>query len=114
MGGGIPSVANLPDVINYNTVNAGVSTTITVTQKPRLLIYLRARVSNTNGHFAAIFYNIKDSKKYFVNYDASGFHEPKLADYTLPTDQLTSVSASSVVVKNDASYQIRQYVLIWY
>ena len=99
-----------PDVTWEGNLASNGSKTITVTQKPRLVIASTSRYGDSNGYFAFRVNDVANDKNCNAYYGSSGYVE------NLNVSGLTSITVSdtSVVYNSNRSYTTRNAVFIWY
>ena len=99
-----------PDVTWEGNLSSNGSKTITVTQKPRLVIASTSRYGDSNGYFAFRVNDVANDKNCNAYYGSSGYVE------NLNVSGLTSITVSdtSVVYASNRSYTTRNAVFIWY
>ena len=99
-----------PDV-SWTSANMSINSTrtITVTQKPKYIQMLFINLNVSSG-FSGIF-DVKNNKTFRSGYYYSTIHNEAWSNYT---DYITSVSASSVTVKNGYGNNCAVVVNIYY
>lgn len=102
----------VPDIISSANISASSSRTITVTQKPKYIVYFLDRYTYTDGRGALIAYDVTNNCFSVSNYTADGYSSGK--NYSGLPESLTSVTSSSVVLKNAYAQAIRTHVFIYY
>ena len=110
-GGNQINLAN-PDLISQATMASGATRSITVTKKPRYVILLTNRQSDTTGRGQSFCYDADNDQYAYAAYTSDGYLNSKQTA-GMPT-LITSVSSSSVTLKNTNAASIRSSCMIYY
>lgn len=101
-----------PDKVYQADMSSTQASSISVTQKPRYIIYTLARYGNNSGQFfTAMIDTSNTSTIYRMTYTASGGYAYGTDTYST---YIQNVSSSTVTVKNPWSYTVRGTVAIYY
>jgi hypothetical protein len=117
MGGAGHLVSSLPinllapDKYWQGNISGSGSQSITVTQKPRYVIFTIAQYGANNGYSGTFIFDAQNITGIYYRYQSSGYTNGSLDD---ASGWLTSVTASSITVKNNMSSTVRGTVIIYY
>lgn len=100
-----------PDKYWQGNISGSGSQTITVTQKPRYVIFMIAQYGATNGYSGIFIFDAQNITGIYYRYQSSGYTN---GDFDDASGWLTSVTASSITVKNNMSSTVRAAVIIYY
>ena len=103
-----PSLA--PDAFYAGTLAYGGTATLTVTQKPKYIVYALANTA-TAGDFLTGIINVEEGTAYRYGYWTSAFRNEAWSNYST---YVTSITDSSVVIKNNYGAQARIEVAVFY
>lgn len=110
-GGSIPSFGSEPDVVfyNFNAPSSG-SKSITVTQKPRYIVYTQVRKASNYTYFTGII-DVENNQAWRVGYADADLN----GSWTSWVNTFTTVSSSAVVLDYSvANYSKAVAVQIFY
>lgn len=112
--GGAGSLLNIaaPDIISQATMASGATRSIAVTQKPKYVILLTNRQSDTSGRGQSFCYDSENNQYAYAAYTSDGYANSKQSS-GMPT-LITSVTSSSVELRNSNAASIRSSCMIYY
>ena len=110
-GGNEVNLAN-PDIISQATMAQNATRSITVTKKPRYVVLTTNRQSDTTGRGQCFLYNVKTDTYTYGAYTSDGYLNSKNSSGK-PT-LITSVTSSSVGLKNTNAASVRTTCFIYY
>lgn len=113
-GGGID--VNLSDAPDANYTNANMANnataTLAVTQKPKFIVMCLTTTSTSNNNYGTIIIDVDNDSAYILGYWSSNFH---IQSYSVQWhDYITSVSDSSIGIKNSWGSSVRVIVGAYY
>ena len=110
-GGGLNLDLSNPDIISNATMSGNSTRTVAVTQKPRFIIYTYTRNGNSSGYGGLTAIDVEKGTRSYSKYGNNGFITTK---QDASVNEVTTITASSITVANPNSYEIRNFVLIYY
>ena len=107
----IPINLLAPDKIDQANYASSGSKTITVTQKPRLVIFSHSRYNNNEGRGGVVICDITNQKAIIAKYGGDGYSYDLNETYS---NWIGTVSSTSIQIKNPNTVTYRGHVLIYY
>ena len=100
-----------PDTFWQGNLSGNGSQSVTVTKKPRNVIYSYGQYGANNGYSGIFVFDAQNNTGVFYRYSSSGYVNVSYADVS---SWLTSVTSTSVTVKNNTNSTVRGQILIYY
>lgn len=107
----IPVNLLAPNKIDQANYSSSGSKTITVTQKPRLVIFSHSRYGNNEGRGGVVICDITNQKAIIAKYGGDGYSYDLDEPYS---NWIGTVSSTSIQIKNPNTVTYRGHVLIYY
>lgn len=112
-GGGGVNLSDAPDA-NYTNANMAnnATATLAVTQKPRFIMICLTTTSASLFNYGTIIIDVVNNSAYILGYWSGSFH---IQSYSAQwTNYITSVSSSSIGIKNAWGSSVRMLVGAYY